>query len=256
MQKTIDITLNGSRFTLEERAYERLHAYISGLEAHFSHNAERGEILRDIESRIAEQFLANRKSGSEAVTDSEVAAVIKEIGSVSEIAALDDENDTPTDRASGATKKALYRDVNNAMLGGVCSGLAAYVGIDVTVMRILVVVLGVVFFPLPILIYFLMWFLVPAARTQVDKMKMRGEPVTVATIQAAHGQPQDATEDKTRGRLWGCLIAVLAFFLVIFMAIFGFFGMFSIASIRVDSASTPIETWTNWDGSVHIEQAW
>lgn len=231
MQKTIDITLNGTRFTLEERAYERLQAYINGLETHFAHNGEKTEILRDIESRIAEQFISNRKGTAEAVTDSEVSAVIQEIGSVSDLAEFDGERTEENESASASTagpKKTLYRDIDNTVLGGVCSGLAAYVGMDITVMRILVTVLAIFFFPLPIIIYFILWLVVPAARTPIDKMKMRGEPVTVATIQTAREGQQSDTTDKTKDRLWGCL---LAFIMIVLLGLIVFLGFFSMMRV-------------------------
>lgn len=237
MQKTIDITLAGTRFTLEERAYERLVAYTTSLETHFTANAEKTEILRDIEARIAEQFLANRNSGNDVVTDTEVTAIMHDIGSVSAIAEF--ENDERNDRHEPAgterSSKKLFRDTSNRVLGGVCSGLAAYFNLDSPVVRIVVLILALVFFPFSILIYILMWMIVPAARTPVQKLKMQGEPVTVARIQAYHeGQKDDARQSANV--FTKVLLVIVGIVVFCLLLAFGFLGMFRVSHVETGPA--------------------
>lgn len=60
-----------------------------------------------------------------------------------------------------ATKR-LYRSETDRMLGGVCGGLAEYIGIDPTIVRLLFVLLTIVTVGIPMpLVYFLMCIIVP-----------------------------------------------------------------------------------------------
>lgn len=78
--------------------------------------------------------------------------------------------------------KKFYRDNDNKVLGGVCSGLAAYFGVDITVIRLLFV-LGVFLFGTGFLAYIILWIVAPKAQTLTQKMEMKGEPVTLSNIE-------------------------------------------------------------------------
>ncbi|HEY1053603.1 MAG TPA: PspC domain-containing protein, partial [Emticicia sp.] len=78
--------------------------------------------------------------------------------------------------------KKFYRDNDNKVLGGVGSGLAAYFGADVTVIRLLFV-LSVLLFGTGILAYIILWIVAPKAQTLTQKMEMKGEPVTLSNIE-------------------------------------------------------------------------
>ena len=56
---------------------------------------------------------------------------------------------------------ALRRDLNNRVLGGVCSGLARHMDLDPTVIR-LAFLLAAVFWGVGPLIYLIMWLVIPA----------------------------------------------------------------------------------------------
>jgi phage shock protein PspC (stress-responsive transcriptional regulator) len=89
--------------------------------------------------------------------------------------------DEPTYRPQTSTKK-LFRDGDDKFLGGVCAGLAHYVGIDVIWMRLLWLAL-LFFFGTGILVYILLWILVPQAETTAEKLQMEGEPVNISNIE-------------------------------------------------------------------------
>ena len=78
--------------------------------------------------------------------------------------------------------KKFYRDNDSKVLGGVCSGLAAYFGVDITVVRLLFV-FGVYLFGTGFLAYIILWIVAPKARTLTQKMEMKGEPVTLSNIE-------------------------------------------------------------------------
>ena len=70
-------------------------------------------------------------------------------------------NDQPTPAAAAAAPRRLTRNSENAMLGGVCSGVADHFGLDLTLVRLLTV-LGVVFGLGSVAVaYIVAWVLLP-----------------------------------------------------------------------------------------------
>ncbi|HCC30240.1 MAG TPA: hypothetical protein DEQ03_09345 [Marinilabiliales bacterium] len=80
--------------------------------------------------------------------------------------------------------KRLYRDPDHRVLGGVCSGLGAYFDSDPWIFR--VIFIGISFFFLTgLLVYVIIWLVVPEAVTSAQKLEMKGEPVTIESIKNA-----------------------------------------------------------------------
>src|SRR4051812_8846831 len=104
MEKTTQITIASTAFSLTESAYNRLRTYLDNLEAHFRGTADASEILRDIEARIAEKLLESRHA---IVTDHTVASVIREIGEISD---LDDAEDSVANPDVAPRDRKLYRN--------------------------------------------------------------------------------------------------------------------------------------------------
>ena len=173
MKKVININFQGVVVPIEETSYELLKQYIESLRHYFANEEGRDEIINDIESRISELFQELLKKGSTCITDDDVNAIIKNIGRPQDFE--DEENGEKTDSAksekAGASNeksenpfqdnfnwkgKRLYRDENHKVLGGVCSGIAAYFGIDPVIVRVLFIVSGIGFF-----LYLLLWIFVP-----------------------------------------------------------------------------------------------
>jgi phage shock protein PspC (stress-responsive transcriptional regulator) len=179
MKKTITINLSGAIFSIDEDAYELLRNYLSRIESHFSDGGERADIMADIEGRIAELFSPSGIEYVHAITVADVRKVIETMGEPEDIA---DSTDT-TDRPYTGTKtgRRIYRDIDKRVLGGVCSGMAAYMSIDVIWIRLLFVILGLAFFS-GILVYILLWIVIPPARTVAQKLEMKGEPVNLSNI--------------------------------------------------------------------------
>ncbi len=83
-----------------------------------------------------------------------------------------------------ATVKKMYRDPEKKVLGGVASGVAAFFAADVTVIRLLFVVLAIVG-GVGFLLYIILWIALPEAKSITEKMEMQGEPVTLSNIESS-----------------------------------------------------------------------
>jgi len=138
------------------------------------------EIMTDIEVRITE-ILADRKvKRDDVITTEDIDAVKEQLGSPEQFTDKEAKSQ-PQSHGYQETRK-LFRDTEGAYLAGVASGLGAYFGIDPIFLRILFVILTFVS-GLGVVLYILLWLLVPATKTSSDMLQMRGEPVTAAAIQ-------------------------------------------------------------------------
>ncbi len=185
MKKAIKINLGGMVFHIDEDAYEKLKHYLGLIEEHFSRKEGGKEVVSDIESRMAELFQAKLSDGREAIILSDVEEVIKVMGDPLELAD-EEEKEGYSRRSSRASRQAnrrLYRNPDNAILGGVCSGLAAYFGIDPLVMRLIAFILLIFGHGVTALVYLVMWIAIPKALTISQKLEMKGETVTVSNIE-------------------------------------------------------------------------
>lgn len=185
MKKVININFQGRVIPIEETAYDLLQQYIDSLRNYFANEEGRDEIINDIEGRIAELFSERLKKGATCITDEDVNAVAASMGRPSDFeqAAADggttaasagtysqqqqqqSSDYTYTNAARGRGR--LYRNADDKILGGVCSGLANYLGIDPVVMRILFVVfIGALFW-----VYIVLWIIVPSQSAQSNITK-------------------------------------------------------------------------------------
>ncbi|MDE6825070.1 MAG: PspC domain-containing protein [Duncaniella sp.] len=202
MKKTFPVNINGNIFYIDEDAYKLLLDYLSQLRATFT-GEEGAEIVDDIESRISEHFDERIRLGANVIVLEDVNRVIETMGRPEELS--DETDSTATNSADTATESAfdtsvppyhgtatpppppihkkLYRDVRHSVFGGVIAGLAQYFGWDVTVMRILAVVLTVCTYFWPcVILYLIAWMVIPVARTPREILEMQGQPVTLDNI--------------------------------------------------------------------------
>ncbi len=181
MNKTIIINISGIIFHIEEDAYDLLKIYMSDVKKHFSKSEDSFEIVTDIENRIAEMFTAIlTKENKQVIVLNEVERVIAQMGKISDFESEEISEDSFSEQTHSATKR-LYRNPDDKILGGVCSGIAAYFGTDPLWIR-LGLALSIVFFGTGILLYILLWIIMPEAKTRAEKLAMRGEKVTIETI--------------------------------------------------------------------------
>lgn len=191
MKKTINVNIAGTVFTLDEDAYKLLYDYIEALHNAFAKNEEGGEIVNDIEYRISEILTELINEGQNVITIKNIENLITRIGNPEEIIDVEvdiNEELPPTpppynevNTSESGIKKKMYRDTQNSMIGGVCSGLAAYFGIDVVWIRIIFILLAL-FKGIGFVIYIILWIATPAAITPIQRMQMTGEKPTIRNI--------------------------------------------------------------------------
>ena len=182
MKKTLTVNLNNTVFHIDDDAYEMLQTYLHEIADHFQSEDERKEIMNDIEARIAELFNERLQKNKNVVNLVDVEEIIEIMGKPSQYA--DDEEPEPASKSEKKQQKSrrFYRDPENAILGGIAGGLAAYFNLDVTLVRIILVVLVFLGVGFIVPIYIVVWFVAPAALTAAQRLEMQGEDVTVENI--------------------------------------------------------------------------
>lgn len=186
MKKTFTINISGSVFHIEEDAYEKLQNYLLELSSYFENQSGGQEILQDIESRIAELLQEKIAGGKEAVTGEWVDEIMHRMGKPEDFMDVESVEQPANEKAEPKGRKAgkrLYRDTENRVLGGVCSGMSAYFSIDPVFLRILFVLLVFLGVGISALIYLILWIVVPTAATTAQRLEMRGEEATITNIQ-------------------------------------------------------------------------
>ncbi|MCL1877044.1 PspC domain-containing protein [Candidatus Saccharibacteria bacterium] len=161
------------------------------------------DAMEDIEIRMTEILAARGVVKDSVITESDVAAIEEQLGAPADFSGEESsgsnsgsskkkskskDNDWRDNlftrgKDDGRSTKKFYRDTDNAVLGGVIAGLAAYTGWDVTLLRVLFVIL--VIFPsvgMLLLVYIVVWIVAPAAETASEKLEMRGESVDIESI--------------------------------------------------------------------------
>ena len=190
MKQVININFQGRVVPIEVTAFEILKAYTESLSRYFALEEGKEEIINDIESRIGELFQERLKEGSTCITDDDVNAIIRSMGRPEDFETDQANADTvnekqresnnnsssssqsTTSTAAGAHKR-LFRDENDKVIGGVCSGLAHYFGIDVVVVRIIFVILAVSF-GFGLIPYLILWVAVPStASTDIGSVRKK-----------------------------------------------------------------------------------
>ncbi|MEX2380229.1 MAG: PspC domain-containing protein [Vicingaceae bacterium] len=183
MNQTVTVNISGLVFYIEVGAYEQLNNYLETIKHYFRNEEGKEEIIADIEARIAELFKEELSEGKEVVTQAHVDKVIAIMGEPE--AYIDEEADAEEPKQEKGkkkfTSKKLYRDEDDNVLGGVCSGIAHYFGIDRIWFRIafLIAFFG---YGSGLLLYLILWIIIPAAKTTAEKLEMKGEPINVDSI--------------------------------------------------------------------------
>jgi phage shock protein PspC (stress-responsive transcriptional regulator) len=163
MKKTLTINLSGSVFHIDDDAYEKLYNYLNKINSHFGNDGDAKEIVEDIEARIAEIFNEKIKNGGEVINLANVEEVIVIMGTPEAISNEEEEKNHISGKKFYHTGgRRLYRDPEDKVLGGVCSGLGAYFSMDPVIIRIIFVL---IFFVggSGVLAYLILWIVVPKA---------------------------------------------------------------------------------------------
>ncbi len=188
MNKTLTINISQIVFHIDENAFEALSKYLNTIKSYFNNNISRDEIITDIEARIAEIFSAKINASKQVITQTDVDEMIAIMGNpeVFKNAEEFDQNTNNTQSNSfnentNKTKR-IFRDPDDKVIGGVCSGIGAYFGIDPIWLR-LAFAIAFFIFGTGFLFYLLLLVVIPKAKTTAEKLEMRGEKVNINNIE-------------------------------------------------------------------------
>ena len=190
MNTVIIINLNGNAFHLEEPGYLSLRAYLERAQAQLKDNPDRTEIMADLEQAIADKSVRFLQPHKNVLTAAEIEEILKEMGPVQSETGGDAGNgasekpraETKSPGASGPASKRLYQIRDGAMLSGVCTGIAAYMNIDVTIVRILFVLFTLLTEGIGILVYVVMMLVIPFANTDEERAAAAGAPFNAQEV--------------------------------------------------------------------------
>ena len=194
MKKVVNASIGGRGFSLDEDAYARLSAYFDHFKARLNKDSQSsmGEVMSDLENRIAELFDQGIGGASYRVVDYDlVNKVVTQLGMPDGSAepygpsgkTQRPESSSSADSGSGPdfsysgikgeAPKRLYRDPDNKAVAGVCAGLASFLNIDITIVRI-IILLTILLWGSGLIVYLVLWIVVPIAETPAQKCEMRG----------------------------------------------------------------------------------
>ncbi|MCM1377253.1 MAG: PspC domain-containing protein [Clostridium sp.] len=226
MKRTYSINIAGEPFIIDDDAYAMLRDYLDALRHSFLNTPDGQQIVEDLESRIAEIFLEEEEAGSKIITIKKCEGVISRIGRPEEFAPEDNSNEHPEEGNSeqppipeepttsgratpppvtsahvglpaGELQKRLYRDPEDKVLGGVCSGLAHYFGIDPVWIRIIMILLLFLSSSTIFVVYLVLWIAIPAADTPVRRLQMYGKSTSIQNIGKMVNSMFTSTETAT-----------------------------------------------------------
>lgn len=189
MRKVTTINLNNNAYQIDEDGFEALRQYLEDADLALANNPDRADIMADLEQAIADKCRHALGAYKSVVSAAEMDRILKEMGPV--VSNDQEAAGTPGDpgfvgngaAATGPAPRArrLYRVLEGQQWTGVCNGLAAFAGVDVTWVRVAFVLLSIFTGGFWLIVYFVLIFVMPIASTPEE-------------VAAAHGQPFSAQE--------------------------------------------------------------
>ena len=231
MKKTENISLAGYSFTIEADAYAELDKYLRDIRAVFADDKNAEEIASDIEERIAELLSEKCRNGI-VVNIGMISSIMEQIGDPRAMAQEEAEAAPEKEKKPQQIRKKIYRNVDERVFGGVCSGLGSYFGIDKVFIRIIFLIIFFVtfissvedsdgpWFMFTILAYIALWIAMPAARTVEQKCEMKGKPMKLegwkdfdlkTEINDAAASPAGQAFKRVGGGFLGLLLLLTGF---------------------------------------------
>ena len=277
MKKTLSVNLGGSVYHIDEDAYQLLTNYLQDVKKHLTESSAE-EVLNDIEQRISELFAQWMQGKRDVIVGSDVEKVIGILGRPEQYEndAEPSEESEPTSKSSSESShsrweerpqgqyRRLYRDTENSVFGGVCSGLAAYLNVSIVLMR-LVVFLLIWFYGFGFILYIAVWIIIPEARTAAQRLEMRGEDVTIENIEKKVREEASRVKDRVDGYVRSsrfqenvhstsnAFVAVIRTVVKVFLAFIG--GVVGLAGFFVLLALL-FALIAMWTGNIHIMNMW
>ena len=237
MKEITRIHLAKTPFSVEVDAKKSLEKYLNSIQKNM--HAE-PEAMREIEARMVELLAERGVSKDGVISHDDVLAIQKQMGEPRDFSDGSDNAETDVDvddEVLGNSSKQLMRDTEHGLIGGVCAGVAAYFGVNPLWIRLIAIFSPFITFGTAVLIYIVMWLSIPEARTASDKLRMRGEPVTLDALKRL--SVDDSTEKQTASTaakifrfLLGIILALIAFGLLVALLVGGVFGFGAVAALN------------------------
>ncbi len=251
MKEITRIHLAKTPFSVEVDAKKSLEKYLNSIQKNM--HAE-PEAMREIEARMVELLAERGVSKDGVISHDDVLAVQKQMGEPRDFSddaseAIDEIEDKDIDDKPA---KQLMRDPDNAIIGGVCAGVAAYFNINPLWVRLIAIISPFMTFGTAVLIYVVMWLSMPPARTASDKLRMRGEPVTLASLKKAAVDEASAMTDGGGATVVAKIFRYFAgalIFLMTLAVLFGLIvgGVFGVSLVNLlDGLSAQMWAWGLW----------
>ena len=199
MNKTLTINLANSIFNIDENAYQALQRYLEAVKKYLTGTQGNEEILADVEARISELFSEKLTTEKQVIILQDVEQIIQVMGQPEDYSIDEDIFDeTPKSNTKTSTRvKKLYRDGDQKLMGGVCSGIGHYLSIDPLWIRLLFIVFlfGGGF---SVITYIILWAIVPEASTTTQKLDMQGEAANLSNIEKKIKEGFDSVADTVK----------------------------------------------------------
>lgn len=199
MNKTLTINLANSIFNIDENAYQALQRYLEAVKKYLTGTQGNEEILADVEARISELFSEKLTTEKQVIILQDVEQIIQVMGQPEDYSIDEDIFDeTPKSNTKTSTRvKKLYRDGDQKLMGGVCSGIGHYLSIDPLWIRLLFIVFlfGGGF---SVITYIILWAIVPEASTTAQKLDMQGEAANLSNIEKKIKEGFDSVADTVK----------------------------------------------------------
>lgn len=251
MKEITRIHLAKTPFSVEVDAKKSLEKYLNLIQKNM--HAE-PEAMQEIEARMVELLAERGVSKDGVIGNDDVLAVQKQMGEPRDFSddaseAIDDIEDKDIDDKPA---KQLMRDPDNAIIGGVCAGVAAYFNINPLWVRLIAIISPFMTFGTAVLIYVVMWLSMPPARTASDKLRMRGEPVTLASLKKAAVDEASAMTDGGGATVVAKIFRYSAGALIFLMTLAVLFGLivggaFGVSLVNLlDGLNAQMWAWGLW----------
>jgi len=176
MNEVTRIHLGRQPYNVSVEAHTELKAYLADIEKKVTDK----DVLQEVELRMSELLMERGVAGDKVILPTDVEYLKRQLGSPDDFGDSDAEPDTP--QADDKASKRLFRDTDNAIVAGVAGGLANYFGLDITLVRLVFALLVIFSFGFGVVLYLLLWLIVPPAETASEKLQMQGRPVTLESL--------------------------------------------------------------------------
>ena len=201
MKKNFSVNIGGRIFNIDDDAYDCLNSYLNRLRIFFAADQGHDEIIADIEMRIAELLDQRKEQGLQIITLKHIEEVITGMGEPDQLS--DTETGKQQEPQKTKTRGKLFRDPDNRQIGGVAAGIAAWFGIDPVWVR-LIFAAFTLFYAVGIIIYAVLWLILPGAQTTSDKLEMQRQSININTLRnelVSAGTGIQKTGDRKSTRL-------------------------------------------------------